>query len=154
MIIIDILHIFIYGVRLLSELGDDINRLYLQPTSPMEDRPMSHMTVERLHELFDENPEKEVLAWSGVCHDCNNAVSVSATPQADGIRIQGGSVYEPEANKFIVKCDACFMEDPLLRHFQDCEVYSRVVGYLRPVAQWNDAKQSEFDDRKLFDSSL
>ncbi|MCD6118030.1 ribonucleoside triphosphate reductase [bacterium] len=35
-----------------------------------------------------------------------------------------------------------------------CEVYSRVVGYLRPVKQWNDGKQSEFNDRKLFDKSL
>jgi len=33
---------------------------------------------------------------------------------------------------------------------QECEVYSRVVGYLRPVQQWNDAKQSEFDDRVMF----
>ncbi|MBT7240981.1 MAG: hypothetical protein HN878_00665 [Candidatus Diapherotrites archaeon] len=31
-----------------------------------------------------------------------------------------------------------------------CEVYSRVVGYIRPVEQWNDAKQSEFKDRKMF----
>ncbi len=28
------------------------------------------------------------------------------------------------------------------------EVYSRVVGYLRPVKQWNSAKQAEFADRK------
>lgn len=33
---------------------------------------------------------------------------------------------------------------------QECEVYSRVVGYLRPVQQWNDAKQSEFKDRIMF----
>jgi len=26
----------------------------------------------------------------------------------------------------------------------ECEVYSRVVGYLRPVSQWNDGKQEEF----------
>jgi anaerobic ribonucleoside-triphosphate reductase len=32
-----------------------------------------------------------------------------------------------------------------------CEVYSRVVGYLRPVDQWNDGKQSEFQIRKTFD---
>lgn len=31
-----------------------------------------------------------------------------------------------------------------------CEVYSRVVGYLRPVQQWNDAKSEEFKDRELF----
>ncbi len=35
-----------------------------------------------------------------------------------------------------------------------CEVYSRIVGYLRPVDQWNDGKQSEFEDRKLFDKEL
>ena len=32
----------------------------------------------------------------------------------------------------------------------DCEVYSRVVGYLRPVKQWNKGKQEEFKDRKTF----
>ena len=32
-----------------------------------------------------------------------------------------------------------------------CEVYSRVVGYLRPVNQWNLGKQQEFSDRKTFD---
>lgn len=33
---------------------------------------------------------------------------------------------------------------------QQTEVYSRVVGYLRPVKQWNIGKQSEYSDRKLF----
>jgi len=31
------------------------------------------------------------------------------------------------------------------------EVYSRVVGYFRPINQWNPGKQSEFNDRKYFD---
>ncbi len=35
-----------------------------------------------------------------------------------------------------------------------CEVYSRVVGYLRPVDQWNDGKQAEFALRKHFDRSV
>lgn len=30
------------------------------------------------------------------------------------------------------------------------EVYSRVVGYYRPVQHWNDGKREEFKDRKLF----
>ena len=34
-----------------------------------------------------------------------------------------------------------------------CEVYSRVVGYLRPVDQWNDGKQAEFSIRHTFDQS-
>jgi len=32
----------------------------------------------------------------------------------------------------------------------ECEVYSRVVGYLRPISQWNKGKKAEFSDRKLF----
>ena len=35
----------------------------------------------------------------------------------------------------------------------NCEIYSRVVGYLRPVDQWNDGKQAEFAIRKKFDRS-
>jgi len=31
-----------------------------------------------------------------------------------------------------------------------CEVYSRVVGYLRPIKQWNKGKQTEFEMRKAF----
>ncbi len=31
-----------------------------------------------------------------------------------------------------------------------CEVYSRVVGYLRPIEQWNDGKAEEFKERKTF----
>lgn len=31
-----------------------------------------------------------------------------------------------------------------------CEVYSRVVGYFRPVTQWNEGKQAEWKDRKMF----
>lgn len=30
------------------------------------------------------------------------------------------------------------------------ECYSRVVGYIRPVSQWNIGKQAEFRDRKTF----
>ena len=32
----------------------------------------------------------------------------------------------------------------------ECEIYSRVVGYFRPVKQWNNGKQEEFGDRKEF----
>lgn len=33
------------------------------------------------------------------------------------------------------------------------EVYSRVVGYFRPVNQWNKGKQEEFRERKTYDVS-
>ncbi len=44
-------------------------------------------------------------------------------------------------------CPVCAAENKVT----ECEVYSRVVGYLRPVNQWNLGKQREFNDRKTFD---
>ncbi len=40
-------------------------------------------------------------------------------------------------------CPKCVVE-------QKTEVYSRVVGYIRPVEQWNKGKQAEFEDRKEY----
>ncbi|MEK7598772.1 MAG: ribonucleoside triphosphate reductase [Patescibacteria group bacterium] len=40
-------------------------------------------------------------------------------------------------------CPKCVVE-------QKTEIYSRVVGYIRPVEQWNKGKQAEFQDRKEF----
>jgi len=31
-----------------------------------------------------------------------------------------------------------------------CEIWSRVVGYLRPTSRWNEGKIAEFKDRKVF----
>ena len=41
------------------------------------------------------------------------------------------------------ECPQCIIKQP-------CEVYSRVVGYLRPVSQWHAGKQQEFKERKVF----
>lgn len=35
----------------------------------------------------------------------------------------------------------------------NCEVYSRVVGYLRPVMMWNKGKKEEFSMRKTINMS-
>lgn len=42
------------------------------------------------------------------------------------------------------KCPECGAE---------CEVYSRIVGYIRPVNQWNKGKQMEFSNRTVFEIS-
>ena len=31
-----------------------------------------------------------------------------------------------------------------------CQVYSRIVGYLSPLSQWNPGKLAEWSDRKMF----
>lgn len=33
---------------------------------------------------------------------------------------------------------------------EKCEVFSRIVGYFRPVHNWNDGKQQEFKERKTY----
>lgn len=33
-----------------------------------------------------------------------------------------------------------------------CEVYSRIVGYIRPVQDWNAGKQQEFEERVTYDA--
>ena len=40
--------------------------------------------------------------------------------------------------------------DPNSKKRTQCEVYSRVVGYISPVALWNRGKKSEWSDRRTF----
>ena len=35
-----------------------------------------------------------------------------------------------------------------------CEVYTRVMGYIRPVSNYNQGKKSEFYSRKYFEENL
>ena len=37
---------------------------------------------------------------------------------------------------------------------QKCEVYSRVVGYHRPIQNWNKGKKEEFKDRTAYTESI
>jgi len=41
------------------------------------------------------------------------------------------------------ECPKCLIKQP-------CEVYSRVVGYLRPVQQWHKGKKQEYQERKEY----
>ncbi|MBD3245477.1 MAG: ribonucleoside triphosphate reductase [Candidatus Omnitrophica bacterium] len=45
--------------------------------------------------------------------------------------------YLPGEHSYCTKCES------------ECEVYSRVVGYLRPVKQWNEGKREEYRLRKV-----
>ena len=74
-----------------------------------------------------------------ICHDC-------------GQELKNDTEYMPYGveGKTLIKCIACHQKDPLLRNFQKTEVYSRIVGYIRPVEQWNKGKRAEYNDRKEF----
>ena len=49
-------------------------------------------------------------------------------------------------------CPICGKEMPATCPIcgKEVDVYSRIVGYLRPIKTWNDGKQQEFADRKEF----
>ena len=49
-----------------------------------------------------------------------------------------------------VKCNECYAKNPSLTNFRECEVYSRVVGYIRPVQQWHTGKKQEYAERMEF----
>ena len=88
------------------------------------------------------------IEFKGDCHDCKTPVTIKADLADDGkITVSGGALYLPDAGIFC-KCDKCYANDPTLRNFQPCDVYSRVVGYLRPVGNWNSGKQAEWKTRK------
>lgn len=57
---------------------------------------------------------------------------------------------EPVAEKDSVKEDVADQNSVPNLQRTKCEVFSRVVGYIRPVQQWNDGKSAEFGDRTTF----
>jgi ribonucleoside-triphosphate reductase len=73
------------------------------------------------------------------CHDCKKEM----TPDEEYMPYEIG-------DQLFIKCKACHQKDPVLRNFQKTEVYSRIVGYIRPVQQWNAGKTEEYKDRKEF----
>lgn len=81
------------------------------------------------------------------CYDCGKGLKV------ENKEIIGGKMlfYDDSGEKIkVFKCSSCFSKNPGLNSFRKCEVYSRVVGYLRPVGQWNMGKKMEYEDRKEF----
>ena len=107
------------------------------------------MEIQELQKQLE--TEKDV-EFSGNCHDCDMPVKVLCSTNENGeIVISGGAVYTPlNTEQPFFKCDKCFQSDKVLRNWRECEVYSRVVGYIRPVKQWNKGKREEYNQRKEF----
>jgi len=74
-----------------------------------------------------------------ICHDCKK-------------ELKHGDEYMPYQtnSETFIKCKSCHHKDPVLRNYQVTEVYSRIVGYIRPIEQWNAGKREEYSDRKEF----
>jgi len=83
------------------------------------------------------------------CHDCEKKIAIDGQEIKDGVFL----VYDYNGEKInILKCNSCYEKNPSLTNFRECEVYSRVVGYIRPVQQWHRGKKQEFAERLEFKS--
>ena len=115
------------------------------------------MTKEELKAMLEAKMEEgfDSMQFNGHCHDCGKSTQVLVGAEAEGdkvaMTIEGGAIYNKnETGNYDLKCPDCFTADPVL-HNHPCEVYSRVVGYLRPVNQWNEGKRAEWDQRKEYE---
>ena len=112
--------------------------------------------IMKISEIEKQLETTDKIKYEGKCHDCGNDVKVCIFRDDKGvIVIEGGAVYNPKfgtppTEHIILKCIKCFKKDRTLRNYNPCEVWSRVVGYLRPVQQYNPGKQEEFKQRKEF----
>ena len=83
-----------------------------------------------------------------ICHDCGKGLSLNSNQELENAVCL---VYENAERKIeVLKCNDCYVKSPALTRFQPCEVYSRVVGYIRPVQQWHKGKRQEYGDRVEF----
>lgn len=89
-----------------------------------------------------------------ICHDCGNKIDINGDEIQNGVFL----VYDLPRGKAgnagekinILKCKECYSKNKALANFQECEVYSRVVGYIRPVQQWHKGKRQEYGEREEF----
>ena len=84
---------------------------------------------------------------NNICHDCSKKIDLENSEIKNGVLL----AYNHEGKKInVFKCNECFAKNKSLSNFQECEVYSRVVGYIRPVGQWHKGKKQEYGERKEF----
>jgi anaerobic ribonucleoside-triphosphate reductase len=71
------------------------------------------------------------------CPKCEQELEEMELSQADAEKAK-----EPAGRWYV--CHNCRFASPA------CEIWSRVVGYLRPIQNWNKGKVAEFEERKEY----
>lgn len=96
---------------------------------------------------FVKNAKSNKEDIKNFCYDCKEDIEVENNSIKNGVFL----IYDDCGEKIkVMKCKNCYDKNKALGNFKKCEVYSRVVGYLRPVEQWNTGKKQEFGERKEF----
>lgn len=111
---------------------------------------------EIIQKLSDKIGNHQYADVGVTCCNCNEDFTIKLIRKSStSIDIYGGviavvpdsSSTDSSEQKLLFKCDNCKDDTYFGR---ECEVYSRVVGYLRPVVSWNQGKQDEFKLRKVY----
>src|SRR6056297_2561061 len=110
------------------------------------------MTRDDLQKIFDKTGA-QTNVFRGACHECGAeaTITVKMVDEDGRVEVSGGALYKPFNDwTLFCKCEKCYAADSNLHNYAPTEVYSRIVGYLRPIEQWNPGKRAEFYSRKDF----
>jgi hypothetical protein len=101
---------------------------------------------------MEEQKTEEVI--KNYCYDCEKEIEMEGEELKNGVllkfKIPSEGRGKDDEEIYIYKCKECYEKNPALTNFRKCEVYSRIVGYIRPVQQWNKGKSEEYIARKNY----
>ena len=101
-----------------------------------------------MQEISDKIGDNQFAKVETVCMDCDEEFILDMERKSEtDIEIKNGVIAKKQ-DTYLCKCQRCF--DLNNKFGGETEVYSRVVGYLRPVSNWNKSKRQEFDLRKPY----
>lgn len=102
-----------------------------------------------MQELSDKIGDHQHARVHVTCMDCGERFDICLERIGpEQIEIKNGAIGKRDC-EHLFKCQACWEKNKSFG--RECDVYSRVVGYLRPVTAWNAGKQEEYKMRKVFD---
>lgn len=96
--------------------------------------------------------DSDEIILKGSCQVCKQPIEMFVSKEMisegmQGLACDNGGI-KVYGEQPVFLCQSCLEKGEKVG--QPCEVYSRVVGYLRPVKQWNPGKKEEFEQRKEF----
>lgn len=108
------------------------------------------MKLDDMNEKLKNGPAE----FTGQCCNCEADVLIRAEISGMNLLVEGGAMFRPPSHwncpdEYLFKCQKCFEQMP--KFYPKTEIYSRCVGYYRPVSNWNDGKKAEFGIRKTYE---
>ena len=109
------------------------------------------MKFKKLSDLHEEKAAK-IITFAGKCRTCQTDAQLISEMDYDGrFETRGDAwVITTPRTGWVIFCADCGIPKNFVEEQTETEVYSRVVGYLRPVKNWHDSKKAEYENRVNF----